>query len=130
MKPSDYRFTKLQVDKPAQTPPLEKLHQLLSEAVSKRILTIPFDKETNSVLCMFSGGLDSTILACLLADLLPEDINLELINVSFSPSDSPDRITSILSYYELLERNKKRQIRLICADQYKITDLMHDSHLK
>ena len=79
---------------------------------------------------MFSGGLDSTILACLLADLLPEDINLELINVSFSPSDSPDRITSILSYYELLERNKKRQIRLICADQYKITDLMHDSHLK
>ncbi len=53
---------------------------------------------------MFSGGLDSTILAALLCELLPVDVGLDLINVSFSPNDSPDRITSIISFHELYKR--------------------------
>jgi asparagine synthetase B (glutamine-hydrolysing) len=53
---------------------------------------------------MFSGGLDSTILAALLCELLPVHVGLDLINVSFSPNDSPDRITSIISFHELYKR--------------------------
>ncbi len=57
---------------------------------------------------MFSGGLDSTILVALIAEVLrnqdrikPSELMLDLVNVSFSPETSSDRITGIFSYYEL-----------------------------
>jgi asparagine synthetase B (glutamine-hydrolysing) len=57
---------------------------------------------------MFSGGLDSTMLVALVAEVLrnqdkvnPKDVTLDLVNVSFSPETSSDRITGIFSYYEL-----------------------------
>ncbi len=53
------------------------------------------------MMLMFSGGLDSTILAALLCRVLPEDRGLDLVNVSFAPEESPDRITAILSFEEL-----------------------------
>jgi asparagine synthetase B (glutamine-hydrolysing) len=76
---------------------------------------------------MFSGGLDSTILAALLCELLPPSVGLDLVNVSFSPQDSPDRITAILSFYELCKR--RANIKLICAD-YSITDVMENQDIK
>lgn len=76
---------------------------------------------------MFSGGLDSTILAALLCDLLPSDVGLDLVNVSFSPNDSPDRITSIISFFELLKR-KSTGLRLICAD-YDAKDIMKNEDI-
>lgn len=50
---------------------------------------------------MFSGGLDSTLIGALLAECLDKDVTIDLINVSFDAETSADRITSILSYYEL-----------------------------
>ena len=75
---------------------------------------------------LFSGGLDSTILAALLCEILPSDIGLDLVNVSMRPEDAPDRITSILSFYELLKRRKN--VRLICAD-YPIEEIMQNSKI-
>jgi len=78
------------------------IHNLLSLSVKKRFENIPFNDKFQqpTVLVMFSGGLDSTILAALLCDLLPENVCLDLVNVSFSGdgTTSPDRITSIISY--------------------------------
>lgn len=56
---------------------------------------------------MFSGGLDSTLLAALIADVLIMDkntfnhISIDLVNVSFAPDTSADRISGIYSYFEL-----------------------------
>ena len=52
-------------------------------SVQKRIINIPFSETFNSVAVMFSGGLDSTLLACILAEILPPEISLDLVNVSF-----------------------------------------------
>ena len=76
---------------------------------------------------LFSGGLDSTLLAALMCEILPPEIGLDLVNVSFSPEDSPDRITAILSFQQILQRRPKA--RLICAD-YKLDDLMQNHELK
>ena len=75
---------------------------------------------------LFSGGLDSTILAALLCEVLPAEIGLDLVNVSMRPDDAPDRITSILSFYELAKRRKN--IRLICAD-YAIEEIMANQRI-
>jgi hypothetical protein len=58
---------------------------------------------------------------------LPPTVTLDLVNVSFSPDDSPDRITSIISFYEL--HLKRPNIRLICAD-FKIEEVMLDEDLQ
>ena len=52
---------------------------------------------------MFSGGLDSTLLVACIAEVLKdrEDVTIDLINVSFEPETSADRITGLFSYYEL-----------------------------
>jgi asparagine synthetase B (glutamine-hydrolysing) len=57
---------------------------------------------------MFSGGLDSTVLVALIAEVIkahkkfkPNEVSIDLINVSFSPENSADRITGLFSYYEI-----------------------------
>ncbi len=66
------------------------------------------DEGEKSIMVMFSGGIDSTILVALIAEVLkaqdkvkPSEVLIDLINVSFSPDTSSDRITGIFSYYEL-----------------------------
>jgi asparagine synthetase B (glutamine-hydrolysing) len=61
-----------------------------------------------SIIVMFSGGIDSTLLVAFIAEVLrnqdkfdPKNVTLDLVNVSFSPETSSDRITGIFSYYEL-----------------------------
>ncbi len=74
------------------------------------------------MLVMFSGGLDSTIIACLLARGSIKTV--DLVNVSFQADSSADRITSIFSYFELLKMFGNR-VRMICAD-YSIADVSKD----
>ena len=76
-----------------------------------RILSIPeikYNAQDKSVAVMFSGGLDSTLLVVLIAEVLaqqkvfdPKEVSIDLINVSFAPENSADRITGLFSYYEL-----------------------------
>lgn len=80
------------------------LAKLLTNAVVKRTQNIPLSvsQQHDAVLLMFSGGLDSTILASILCGVLDSDYWIDLVNVSFDARTSADRITAILSFYELL----------------------------
>lgn len=69
-----------------------------------------------SVQVMFSGGIDSTILAAILCDILHPSIDLDLVNVSFDASRSPDRISSLFAISDLRAQHPKRIINLIFCD--------------
>ena len=91
---------------------------LLVASVEKRIKSIPFDAERqhSGLLVMFSGGLDSTLIAAIICEVLPQDIAIDLVNVSFAPESSADRFTALFSFYDLKKLYPARKLRLICAD--------------
>ena len=111
----------------------ESCHQILRLSIRKRINDILNNNANEYTLGItFSGGLDSTLMAyyCLLET--PEYIRIDLFNLSFDKS-SPDRITGIISYKELIDKFPNRNIRLILIDkEYKndITDNFQKNILK
>ena len=64
---------------------------------------------------LFSGGLDSTLVAALAAQSPASPSTLYLLNVSFSP-DSPDRLTAVYSYRQLVGLYPNKAFKLICID--------------
>ena len=82
---------------------------LLLQAVKLRVTNLPSviygGETTTSVAVMFSGGLDSTLLVALLAEVLSGSLSqkvcIDLVSVSFNPETAADRITGIYSYFEL-----------------------------
>lgn len=82
----------------------------LKEAVSRR-LVLP--APNTDVAVLFSGGLDCTLLAALIDDLLPPTSRIYLLNVAFENRrtntmyDTPDRILARRSYEELMNRRMK-----------------------
>ena len=82
---------------------LDTITEMMKQSVYDRTINIPFsvDENNTAVSVMFSGGLDSTLLARILCKLLDPSIGIDLINVSFAPDTSADRFTSIFSYHEL-----------------------------
>jgi asparagine synthetase B (glutamine-hydrolysing) len=79
---------------------------------------------------MFSGGLDSTLLAAILCKVLDAKYQIDLVNVSFDAATSADRITAIFSFYELLKLFPDRQrMQLLCADYDIKTVMAHESSL-
>ncbi|CAK9034173.1 unnamed protein product [Durusdinium trenchii] len=70
--------------------------RLLSEAVARRVEHVA--GAGIRVGLLFSGGLDSTVLAALAAEALPHE-TIELINVAFD-SRAPDRLTALCSFQE------------------------------
>ncbi|CEM13916.1 unnamed protein product [Vitrella brassicaformis CCMP3155] len=65
---------------------------------------------------LFSGGLDSTVLAAMAATVLDVDTPIELLNVCFDPNEAPDRLTALASYEELMGLFPRHDIRLVCID--------------
>ena len=72
---------------------------------------------------MFSGGLDSTLIAAIACEVLSPEISVDLVNVSFDANSSADRFTAIFSFNDLKRLYPNRALRLICAD-YSIETLL------
>ena len=127
----------------------ERLHYNLSKAVRRRVIRAPIpacdsdgngkgngnsDKHDNqaSVAVLFSGGVDSVVLAALCHDHVPLDQPIDLINVAFANSKSnsnanaiqgqdpyslsPDRQAAFLSYREMQKLWPGRQWRFISVN--------------
>ena len=130
---------------PASTigsPAVSRLCQLLRESTKLRTLNIPVPPSKITPLVrgavLFSGGLDCTVLARLIHDNLPEEQEIDLLNVAFenprviqaassvscpslvaasSPfSLCPDRITGLASHQELLQTCPGRIWRFVAID--------------
>ena len=105
------------------SPVIKDLFRNLCDSISLRLTDIPLPpspiSKPTKVAILFSGGLDCTLLARIIHDLLPRDQEIDLLNVAFenprvvraargnsSKSTSPyalcpDRITGLSSYSEL-----------------------------
>ncbi|XP_066541906.1 asparagine synthetase domain-containing protein 1 isoform X1 [Hoplias malabaricus] len=68
------------------------LIDVLSEAVRRRVQCLPLNKKTNDfeadIAILFSGGIDSMILAVLADRHIPADQPLDLLNVAFKLQES------------------------------------------
>jgi len=105
----------------------EQLLFLLDQSVRRRVINAhnPQPNEA-SVGVLFSGGLDSVILAALCHNHIPINQPIDLINVSFSNSEqnanidlynsTPDREAAIFSHRELERIWPKRRWRFITVN--------------
>ena len=87
------RFPSLEDDEMKRT--LCSFYQCLQKAVQRRVLSI-----RSSLRCgiLFSGGLDSAVLAALMDQFYDKEREIELINVAFEVNgqfETPDRKTSV-----------------------------------
>ncbi|GAV61443.1 Asn_synthase domain-containing protein/GATase_7 domain-containing protein [Cephalotus follicularis] len=73
-------------------------------------------KEFVPVAVLFSGGLDSMILAVLLNDCLDPSYDIDLLNVSFDGQSAPDRISAEAGLEELKRIAPLRRWKLVETD--------------
>lgn len=89
------------------------LNFLLNESVKKRVSNIP----NKAISILFSGGLDSSILALLANVHLPQDYIIELVNISFMGEMAADRLSAQYVFdYELTRLAKFRQWKFYKVD--------------
>ncbi|PFH59363.1 hypothetical protein XA68_12471 [Ophiocordyceps unilateralis] len=137
-----------------QSPSVAQLRQKLEASLRLRVLQVPLPPQASPsdarVAVLFSGGLDCTVLARMLSDMLPIDQSVDLINVAFEngrvaaqhpevPQSHlyelcPDRITARKSFDELLQACPDRIWRLVTVDvstslasnhRSQVVELMH-----
>ena len=122
----------------------EVLHYHLDRSVRRRVINgtksrasiskhLSYSKVENHpndarVAILFSGGVDSVVLAALSHNHIPLNETIDLINVAFASSStpdekgtdpfskSPDRIAALLSYQEMIERWPNRDWRFIAVN--------------
>jgi Asparagine synthase (glutamine-hydrolyzing) len=118
----------------------ERLYQHLNHAVRRRVMDAPIiirtkeaihqnQKQASSVAVLFSGGVDSVVLAALCHNHVPLDQPIDLINVAFASSEchgarkvvdpfslSPDRQAALLSYQEMKCQWPNRHWRFIAVN--------------
>lgn len=119
----------------------EVFHKLLDRAVHRRVSQAPLPKSQSttdaSVAVLFSGGIDSVVLAALCHRHVPLDQQIDLINVSFfadsdhgsKASSTPDRLAAVLSFQELSERFPERSWRFIAVDVPYLEVLDQERHI-
>lgn len=103
-KPSMYRFTDLSEQYSSE----ESLQNALAMSVNRL-------SSHSHLAILFSGGLDSTLVAALAAQSPVSPSTLYLLNVSFA-QDSPDRLTAVYSYRQLVGLYPNKTFKLICID--------------
>ncbi|KAM0872361.1 hypothetical protein ACQ4PT_038790 [Festuca glaucescens] len=74
------------------------------------------DEELDPIAILFSGGLDSMILAALLDQCLDSKWTIDLLNVSFDGQLAPDRVSSLAGLKELQRISPLRRWRLVEID--------------
>lgn len=95
---------------------------LFRQSMKRRLATrLQFHPSKPRYATLFSGGVDSLLIAAVLNELLPEGEPLHLINVAFGHDREaiaacPDRMTAIQGITELRALSSSRQIVLICVD--------------
>ena len=99
-------------------------HNILRQSLRKRLNdVINLNKNGNYTIGIsFSGGLDSSLMTYYTLLETDNNINIDLFNLSFEKS-SPDRITGIISYKELIDKFPNRKINLILIDKEYNTDI-------
>lgn len=134
---------------------VDELEIKLQSSLSLRVQNIPFiSLAVNAVPCvaiLFSGGLDCTLLARIMHDLLPNEREIDLLNVAFENprairaasslsaqsinssasaySKCPDRITGTSSHIELLRVCPGRVWRFVSIDVPYSETLAHRSDI-
>jgi asparagine synthetase B (glutamine-hydrolysing) len=91
----------------------------LAAAVWRRVRsgTVPATDGGRCVMVLFSGGIDSTVLALLTHALVPPDVAIELPNVAFGDASSaPDRQSCLVAMGELRRVAPRRDWRLVFVD--------------
>ncbi|KAH7445277.1 hypothetical protein KP509_01G000200 [Ceratopteris richardii] len=110
----------------------QKVLEALRESVRRRTLNIcKHDKDIMGHLefpgaaqmdleapfaILFSGGLDSMILAAIADQCVPSEWTIDLLNVSFEGQAAPDRISAIAGVKELSAISSSRRWRLVEID--------------
>jgi len=84
------------------------------------------DKESAPIAVLFSGGLDSMILAALLDQCIDPKWTIDLLNVSFDGQLAPDRISAMAGLRELQRISPLRRWHLVEIDTA-LTDLKGES---
>ncbi|KAL9029470.1 MAG: hypothetical protein Q9196_002292 [Gyalolechia fulgens] len=138
------------------SPVVNALHQNLRSSLNSRVLDIPSPpsqtKAPATIVLLFSGGLDCTLLARTMHDILPKELDIDLLNVAFENprvhkaanpgnfaavtpySECPDRVTGRSSHAELRQVCPGRTWRFVSVDvpytetlshRPQITTLMH-----
>ncbi|CAG2113319.1 unnamed protein product [Medioppia subpectinata] len=83
-----------------------------------------------STAILFSGGLDSTVIALLADECVPSQLPIDLLNVAFD-SDAPDRETGLKAWDELktLRPNRRWNFVSIYVSKEEL-QTMRDKHIK
>lgn len=93
----------------------------LKKAVSKRVNNMK--SSITSLAVMFSGGIDSLMLAYYAILVSDKNITIDLLNISFDKEKAPDRKSGLIGYRELLSLFPERTINLILIDKTYDTDI-------
>ena len=93
----------------------------LKKAVSKRVNNMK--TSITSLAVMFSGGIDSLMLAFYAILVSDKNITIDLLNISFDKEKAPDRKSGLIGYRELLSLFPERTINLILIDKTYDTDI-------
>ena len=98
-----------------ESSPQQLLFDALKCAVSRRVNPHTLGGN-NSFAVLFSGGIDSVLIAAIAHLVSEPGVNIYLVNVSFQGEESPDRIAARMALVELDRIFPARQFSLICRD--------------
>ena len=122
----------------------EQLFLQLDTAVRRRVIHAPHTTESGfdeaRVAILFSGGVDSVVLAALSHYHIPSEQHIDLINVAFASSStegqdqdpfclSPDRQAALLSYQDMKNIWPERKWRFVAVNIEYSEVLQYESHI-